>query len=106
MPDPPTGSPAGSPTRSSTKQSPNSDQPSSQKPKLDSDPLLDQDWEQVEKPPATTEEHELATNSKGDDLSEEGELVKASATEEHSEMALHTAEGGGNAPVSGLLRDW
>lgn len=88
MPDPPTANPS------------RDDEPEAKKQKLDPDDALDQDWQQVEKPDA-----DALAASKGD-MSEEGELVKASATEEQSARGLHTAEGGGDPPPSGLLRDW
>ena len=79
-------------------------QPEAKRQKVDvADEALDQDWEKVEKP-----DLEAAVDlgaSKGN-VSEEGELVKASAAEEQSSSALHTAEGGGDRPQSGLLKDW
>ena len=91
MPDPPTGEPV------------SEGQPEAKKQKVDADEALDQDWEEVEKPDIETEDDLMA--SKGD-MSEEGELVKASAAEEQSATALHTAEGGGDPPQSALLKDW
>lgn len=78
-------------------------QPDPKKQKSDSAGVLDQDWEEVEKPDFSAED-ELA-GTKGDVI-EEFELDKALMAESPSSTAQHTAQGVGDSTPSRLLHDW
>ena len=94
MPDPPTTDPLEEGQPEAKKQKVATEQP-------------EEDWEAIEKPES------FATNGFDPDFDDDDEKIlsaeeqaKADEIKEVREAALHVAEGGGDPPQNGLLRDW
>ena len=80
-------------------------QPEAKKQKVASE-LPEDDWEAIEKPEGSSSNGLDLEFDDDEKIMSAEEQAKADEIKEEREAALHVAEGGGDPPQNGLLRDW